>query len=218
MDGFPVDGNWGGFAGTAIQAPWGMRPRVGELLEADRRTDVARFLDLLDQPLSEGGFYFAHLMLPHWPWIHLPDGRLYTAPGHLPGLGKDGWSSDEWLVAQAYQRHLLQVQYTDAILGQILEQLDTHESYDEALVVVFVDHGGAIRPDIVGRRRISPETVGDIAAIPLFVKRPHQAHAVIDDYRAETIDVLPTIADVLQGHSLDSGWSLPVLRKASGTN
>ncbi len=44
---------------------------------------------------------------------------------------------------------------------------------------------------------ILPDTVGEVAAVPLFIKEPHQTEGGIDDYRAETTDVLPTIADVL---------------------
>jgi hypothetical protein len=59
---------------------------------------------------------------------------------------------------------------------------------------------------------ILPDTVGEVAAVPLFIKTPHQTGGGVDDYRAETIDVLPTIADALDidvpwttdGDSLDS--------------
>ena len=48
-------------------------------------------------------------------------------------------------------------------------------------------------------------TVGDVAAIPLFIKFPHQENGGVDDYRAETIDVLPTIADALD---VDVPWAV----------
>ena len=40
--------------------------------------------------------------------------------------------------------------------------------------------------------------VGDVAAVPLFIKLPDGEGGLIDDYRAELIDVLPTIAAVLE--------------------
>ncbi len=51
---------------------------------------------------------------------------------------------------------------------------------------------------------ILPDTVGEVAAVPLFIKEPHQTEGGIDDYRAETTDVLPTIADVL---GIDLPWA-----------
>ncbi|HEX2154034.1 MAG TPA: sulfatase-like hydrolase/transferase [Acidimicrobiia bacterium] len=196
----PIDQSWGDFGAAEIAEArgWSMRRRIGELIEADRRSTVNRFLTMLDKPLGDGEFYFAHLMFPHWPWMHLPDGRPYAEDGSIPGFGPDGWSSNPWLVEQAYQRHLLQVQYVDNVVGEIVERLEFHGSYDETMIVVLADHGGAIRPNIQERRWIVPETVGDVAAIPMFIKRPHHRQPAIDDYRAETIDVLPTIADVLK--------------------
>ena len=78
------------------------------------------------------------------------------------------------------------------ILDQILDQLDRAGVYDDSLIVVVADHGIAIKPNVVHRRVILPDTVGEIAAVPLFIKRPHQTEGGIDDYRAQTTDVLPT--------------------------
>lgn len=207
-DWFPaIDQTWGDFGGVEFgkEKGWGMRHRVGELLADDRRTEVIRFLDLVDKPLGEGEFYFSHMMIPHWPWIHMPDGRLYAENGSTPAYGRDGWSSNKWLVEQGYQRHLLQVQYADTIVGQILERLDAHGSYEDTMIILLADHGGTARPNVAHRRGVWPETIGDVAAIPLFVKQPHHERPGIDDYRAEIIDVLPTIADVLQ---VDVPWSV----------
>jgi hypothetical protein len=77
--------------------------------------------------------------------------------------------------------------------------------YDDALIVIMADHGVAVRPDIFHRRWATKDTIGDIAAIPLFIKRPHQDAGGTDGYRAEIIDVLPTITDVLQ---IDVPWAM----------
>ena len=65
------------------------------------------------------------------------------------------------------------------------------------MVVVTADHGIAIVPGVEHQRTITPETVGEIAAVPLFIKYPNGGGSVIDDRRALTIDILPTIADVI---------------------
>jgi hypothetical protein len=106
---------------------------------------------------------------------------------------------------QAQQRHLLQVQYTDLIIGEVIATLEEAGIYGETLIVVAADHGTADIPNVGHRRVITPDTVGHIAAIPLFVKLPGMTKTGVDDYRAETIDVLPTIADVLD---LDIPWTV----------
>jgi hypothetical protein len=69
------------------------------------------------------------------------------------------------------------------------------------LLVITADHGITIRPGIPHQRKITPETVGTIAAVPMFVKYPSGHPGVepgtIDDTRAETVDLVPTIADVV---------------------
>ena len=99
------------------------------------------------------------------------------------------------------QRHLLQVGAVDSALGEVFEALDQAGIYDESLIVVVADHGIALRPNIEHWRRIEPETVGAVAAVPLFVKAPGGTGA-IDDRRALTIDIVPTFADLL-------GFELP---------
>jgi hypothetical protein len=48
------------------------------------------------------------------------------------------------------------------------------------------------------RRSLEKEAVGGLAAIPLFIKPPSNGGGSIDDYRAEIVDIVPTIADILE--------------------
>ncbi len=169
----------------------------------DRRGDIIRFLDGLNHPLGRDEFHFGHLLIPHRPWRYLPDGREYLA-GYLTGMGPDRWVENEWLVAQDYQKLQIQVQYADRLIGEMINRLEAHGSYDDTLIIVVADHGVSVRPE-QHPRRLTPETVGDIASVPFFIKRPHQTHGGIDDYRAETVDVVPTIADVL---GIDALWTM----------
>ena len=47
------------------------------------------------------------------------------------------------------------------------------------------------------RRNVSDENVADVLLVPLLVKLPHQTAGAISDSNVETVDVVPTIADVL---------------------
>jgi hypothetical protein len=70
--------------------------------------------------------------------------------------------------------------------------------YDESLVIVVADHGVSFYPD--SQRRDAPPFINlerDVLPVPLFIKYPHQQEGVISDENVETIDILPTITDVL---------------------
>jgi hypothetical protein len=142
--------------------------------------------------------HFLHLTLPHQPWRFLPSGRQYDETDRVTGVGfgNEAWVDDPRLVAQRYQRHLLQVGYADAVLGQILDRLQRTELYDRALVVVVADHGVSFRPG-VDRRPVRRENLADIARVPLFVKLPGQTAGRRDDRSVRTVDILPTVAEAL---------------------
>jgi hypothetical protein len=194
----PIDQNWGNFAPVSVERPdqWAVHDRMQDQLEADRRTGVEQFLAGLDEPLEPREFHFYHLPLPHRPWMYGPDGRTYAARRGHPGAERGGWGPNGFLVEQAYQRHLLQTQYADSIIGSVVSRLKESGSYDRSIVVVTADHGIAVRPG-QHPRSIRGETVGDIAAVPLFIKAPHQGRGVVDDYRAIVTDIVPTVAGLV---------------------
>jgi hypothetical protein len=150
----------------------------------------------------EGGrrprLHLIHILLPHVPYQYLPSGHAYrrSPKEALPGLdGRPGYGS-EFVVEQAYQRHLLQVQATDRLLGELLDRLHEVGIYDRAVVAVVADHGMSFR---LGhdRRLVRPGNIQDIAPVPFFLKAPGQQRGRVSDRPLQTIDVLPTIADTL---------------------
>ena len=196
-----IDRNWGSF-GEATEDF-----NAIEAFNEARVNDPRLPLDNLVRSISEDRgnrptFHFAHVLLPHNPWQFLPTGQRYPLDAErLPGSASTGWGENAWLSAQALQRHLLQVGAVDSALGEVLDALEEAGIYDKSLIVVVADHGIALRPNIEHWRRIEPDTVGAVAAVPLFVKSPGGTGA-IDDRRALTIDIVPTIADLL-------GFELP---------
>lgn len=193
----PIDRGWGDFSSAA--GDFDARGEFRALLRNGQRASIERGLEqMATADVSDPALFYLHAIVPHHPWQFLPDGRSYpfvvsTNPASFDG----GWIDDEFLVAQSMQRHLLQVGYADHVVGEVIATLEDRGIYEEALVVVTADHGIAIVPGVDHQRAITPETVGEIAAVPLFVKYPHGEGGVIDDRRALTIDILPTIADVI---------------------
>ena len=142
--------------------------------------------------------HLIHILLPHVPFQYLPSGRRYrTSPREaLPGLeGRPGYSVP-FLVKQTYARHLLQVGDTDRLLGMLLDRLREVGAYDRALVAVVADHGISFRRGH-DRRLVRAANVEDIAPVPFFVKAPGQRRGRISDKPLRTVDVLPTLADIL---------------------
>ena len=162
----------------------------------ERDAEVQEFVDSL-RPSARPTFSFLHVLLPHHPWEYLPDGKSYASDlGFQPGLRNEGWVGDPELAIQAQQRHLLQVGYTDLALGRILDKLEEVGLYDDSLIVVVADHGVSFRPG-GERRRVEPGNMEDIAFMPLFVKAPGQTRGETVEGSARTIDIVPTVADLL---------------------
>jgi hypothetical protein len=63
-------------------------------------------------------------------------------------------------------------------------------------LIVTADHGVSFRTG-ENRRRLSENNADEILSVPLFVKLPGQLNGEISDRNVESVDLLPTIADVL---------------------
>lgn len=207
-----IDQGWGSFAAVAREGEGDGRddattettasgPRkfdrdvILQTLGNDRAAIFDGFLTNLHRT---GGptLDFLHVLLPHAPWSYLPDGRQYTNAGAVLGLEKELWGPDEWPPITSYQRHLIQTQYVDARLGELLDTMEEAGTLDESIVVLTADHGVSFVED-APRRRIVPESVGGVGYVPLFVKGPQQDEGVVDDTPRQTVDIFPTVADLI---------------------
>ena len=149
------------------------------------------------RPTHQPTLYYLHILLPHVPYEHLRSGQTYSIDGGHPGKTNETWSGDAWAATQSYQRYLLQVGLVDTLLGQLIAHLKAARLYEKSLVVITADHGVSFRPHD-NRRSITKTNFADIMAIPLLVKAPFQPQGEILDRNVEIIDILPTIADILE--------------------
>jgi Sulfatase len=187
-----VSGTWGAFLESAHE---------------QTRSRLELFRDFLSS-LRAGQrpfLAYVHLMFPHIPWEYLPSGKRYQGDtGEVPGFETTRWGDDPFLVDQAHQRYLLQLGFTDRLLGELLARLRATGLYDRVLLIVLADHGASFRPG--DRRRAFTHTnLEDVAFAPLFVKTPGQKAGHIEDASVQTVDVLPTIANVLD---IDVPWQM----------
>ena len=216
-----VTQTWSGFGQddprTAVPPPTNQPvPRaLFHLRNTDRAAAFRRFVDAIAQPGDRPGFYFLHSMLPHVPWEYLPTGRRYYAPrGGLHGLRGERWTTDPWPVVHHQKRYLMQVQFVDRLIGELVDQLESAGLFDESLVVITADHGVAFQPGR-SRRLLDPDDPSghqslDLAAVPLLVKAPFQDQAAIDEQLLSLTELTPRILELAGAntqHSMPDGRS-----------
>jgi hypothetical protein len=178
-------------------------------LASSRSDRAAMFRDFVG---SIGGFpsstlHFLHSPLPHSPLSHLPSGKIYepterneaaTADG---GIVKIRWTGSQAAVTTVHQRHRLQIGFVDRLLGELVAELKRLGIFDESLIVITSDHGASY---LSGHyfRLLSKRNFGNVAFVPMLIKYPLQREGVRDKSNRQTIDILPTIRDVV-GAQLD---------------
>lgn len=179
-----------------------------------RAEQLQTFVASLEQSEQKTPFYFIHVEFPHLPWCYLPSGTVYNCndwnPFHSSGaggeLGED-WSTDAAIVARNEHRYLQQARFADQFVGSVLDKLQEIELLDECLLIVTADHGVSFRP---GHSRRVPDatTMPDLLSVPLFIKLPEQTSAQVSDQNVESVDLLPTIAEVqgIELPELVDGW------------
>jgi hypothetical protein len=150
-------------------------------------------------PRRRPTFYFKHVLLPHVPLRYLPSGQRYSSRAHevVPGVTRA--FHNRWLVEQIYQRHLLQLGFTDRLLGVALDRLRKTGLWHRALLVVTADNGESFG-HFGDRHVITRRKAADVALTPLFVKLPGQRRGRVVRRLVRTVDVLPTIARVVHLH------------------
>jgi len=167
--------------------------------------DQARVLDSFIQRLAAADgptLSFAHVVLPHRPWVVTPDGFVYAEREWNPGLTDNVWDDDE-AGTLGLQRQALQIQHVDHLIGTLIDRLEDEGIWDDTLLVITSDHGAAF---LSGEERREPvdEDLGEIFWVPLFIKAPGQSKGEHVTAPGTLLDVLPTIVDLLD---VDPGWS-----------
>lgn len=183
-----------------------------------RMLEFEGFMQSLDN-LGPDTLHYLHALLPHAPWVHLPDGRVYDigrsdsifgmVPGHENETDiKHLWYDDEWATVIGEQRYHLQLQYVDRLVDRLIERLEQSDHFDDLLLIVAADHGTAFSPG-TSRRALTRENFAEILPIPLFVRFPGQTSGRVDSTPVELLDVTPTVRSVLGLDSIDlDGQSL----------
>jgi len=199
-----VTAAWSGFgeveaaAGSSSPFASAVQQVLERLRGGSRPAEFRRFIASIQPPGERPGLYFLHSLLPHRPWEYLPSGRTYrTADNPVAGLTSEGWTREPWPVLHNRKRYLLQVQFTDRLIGELIDRLESLDLFDRSVVAITADHGVSFEP---GRRHrhVEPDDRSgyqplDVAGVPLIVKAPFQREAAVDDTVMSVVDLTPRL-------------------------
>jgi hypothetical protein len=167
--------------------------QVGHTNEPGRWTE---FLNSIQTSDPQPTLYFLHVLMPHTPWHYLPSGNMYPYR-NFNGRGmQDNLDWGPGIMDENHERHLLQLAYTDRLIGQLIERLKEQGLWDKSLVAVTADHGEGFT---VGNktRALGDRNAHSLMWVPMFIKTPNQTKGRIDDRNWEHVDLLPTLADMV---------------------
>ncbi len=147
------------------------------------------------KPGTERIFDFVHLMVPHQPWRFNQALQDDGSSDLSQGAGIGSWDSDS-SATLAHERHILNTQAADTMVGRVIAKLKRIGAWDDSVVVVTADHGIAFKPD-EPLRGATLDNYQEILWTPLFIKAPRQKAGGIDDRPMQSIDIVPTVADLI---------------------
>ena len=130
----------------------------------------------------------AHPSGPRFVWVHLYDPHdPYEPPLPYSQIYKDRLYDGE-------------IVYADSALGNFVAYLQAHGWYENAIVVVVGDHGEGLGEH--GEDTHGIFLYDSTTHVPLIMKTSgHSASSKVVDAQVRTIDVLPTVIDLLNIHA-----------------
>jgi hypothetical protein len=181
------------FASPSRPAP----PTFAGFLDLAPQLSIARRYIRSLEASEKPTFDFVHLLLPHLPWRYLPTLQDvgYSKEDPFRRANSLVWGT-EGSAAIGHARHVLQTQALDKLLGEMVARLKEIGAWDNSIVVLTSDHGEAFVNQLP-MRSVTEATADQIVWTPLLIKTPGQRDGVVDDRPAEAIDVIPTIADLI---------------------
>jgi hypothetical protein len=133
---------------------------------------------------TRNGAYFAHILLPHSPFVYKQDCQ--------PDYNSEPWErfTARPLIGNAveiravrYLRYLDQISCALGEMGRLFDRMRELDLYDDAIIVVHGDHGSRLslmEPAWSNRDKLTPEDYRDMYSTLFAIKLPggeHREHA-----------------------------------------
>ena len=176
-------------------------------------SDLQRLKDL-DQPFFLAvGFYKPHLPFnaPKQYWDMYPEGSVnlpdnYYAPSNVPDAALHNWGelrsyygipetgplSDE-LARTVIHGYYAATSYSDAMIGMILDELETLGLKDNTIVVLWGDHGWNLGEHTLWAKHCNFDTS---LRAPLIISAPGYSQNIKCDSLVEFVDIYPTLCEL----------------------
>ena len=236
----PIDHAWGNFGTTEDEGAANDPMVLADQDEGESLVDraYAKWRDLdanekspfgqagvlrerIDAITGEPSVHFVHVALPHRPWTLSPSG--FATSYSPPEIEDPDDPAYAFRARMEYQLHSMQLGAADVLIGDMVDELRQTPEWKDTLIVVTSDHGTNFTPPDIGRMPVTDHNREEVYRIPLFIKAPGQTSGEVRDESAQTIDVLPSIVDLLgarvdwefDGHSLFDGSSAHTAPKLS---
>ena len=193
-------------------------PRYGALRRSDTTLvepmyeAASRLLQVRARSQTDAPFFaYLHMNRPHHPYIaneflgrFLPiDKGLANVGSQLPHLLRHYRPSEQTLFDRLRLRYDENILKADQQVGSLIDSLRELGLYDQSLIIVTADHGASFSQGYEGY--FSPLLAATEHSIPLLIKFPHQTEGRRITGAVSTVDILPTVLDVV-GTSYPSGW------------
>ena len=214
----PVTHAWSGFGRSRASeqgSPLTDEPLARaafHLGRTDRAQTFRQFVGEIEPSPERPGLYLLHSLLPHAPWEYLPSGKRYEGPwGDVHGLEREFWTEESpWPALHHRKRYLLQVEFVDHLIGDLIARLESTGIFEQSVVVITADHGVAFQPGRSRRFLVPSDLDGgqplDLASVPLVIKEPFQRSPRVDVTPISLQQLVPRILEVA-GSTADSALS-----------
>jgi hypothetical protein len=129
-----------------------------------------------DLEQTRSGAYFAHLMLPHAPYVYQQDCQLdYSSETweRLKSTGLEGSNVNERIAR--YIRYLPQAKCALNEVGRLFDRMRELDLYDDAIILVHGDHGSRISLHSASHHnqgKLTPEDYRDLYSTLFAIKLP----------------------------------------------
>ena len=143
---------------------------------------VNAFIDWLGQAGDERLFVWLHLLRPHWPYLP-PPGRMVDPPA-------------DWLdTMPPSDLYDIEIGVTDEDIGRVLDAIDEAVGLDRSVVIFTSDHGEAFGEH--GGQEHGHSLHTEVTHVPLIVSAPDLARDRRVQTRVRTVDIVPTVLDLV---------------------
>jgi arylsulfatase A-like enzyme len=168
-------------------------PNTDEHITSEKMTKLG--IELLSKPENTGKQFFA--------WAHYMDPHdVYTKHAESPDFGnknRDRYDSEVW--------------FTDKWIGKLLEFCEKQPWWKKTAVIISADHGEAFGEHDMWKHAFDVWEV--LVRIPLVMKLPGAAPLRIDARRS-TLDVTPTILELMGQKPMETAMGTSLVKEAYG--